>query len=122
RGEAPVPQAAQVRSRRKAPSLQAPHRKQKLAALIVALIVIFGSGVSYILLRSSGAAATPSVAVLPFDDLGQRSQDYFASGVSEEILNLLAHQQTMKVLGRISAEQLARGTSPLSRARELGVG
>jgi DNA-binding SARP family transcriptional activator/TolB-like protein len=101
---------------------EASKRKRCLVALVLGLLLLVGTALTYALLRPSSATATPSVAVLPFDDLGRRNQDYFASGVSEEILNLLAHQQTLKVLGRISAEQLARGTSPLSRARELGVG
>ena len=121
RGEAaPAARAAQDRNSGESPAAHA-HRSRNLVALVVAAILIIGAGLTLVLLRPSGAAATPTVAVLPFDDLGQKSQDYFASGVSEEILNLLAHQQSMKVLGRISAEQLARGANPLSRARELGV-
>jgi TolB-like protein/DNA-binding SARP family transcriptional activator len=123
RGEAavlahPAQNRVQVEKRR----AHASHLKRNLVVLVVGLILLVGSGITYLLLRPSNAGATPTVAVLPFDDLGQKSQDYFASGVSEEILNLLAHQQRMKVLGRISAEQLARGANPLSRARELGVG
>jgi TolB-like protein/Tfp pilus assembly protein PilF len=84
-------------------------------------LLLVGTALTFVLLRPSGTAAMPTVAVLPFDDLGHKNQDYFASGVSDEILNLLAHQQTMKVLGRISAEQVAGGANPLTRARELGV-
>jgi DNA-binding SARP family transcriptional activator/TolB-like protein/tetratricopeptide (TPR) repeat protein len=95
--------------------------KRYVVALAIALVALVTAGLTYVLVRPSSAAATPTVAVLPFDDLGLKSEDYFASGVSEEILNLLGHQQSLKVLGRISAEQLARGANPLTRARELGV-
>lgn len=95
------------------------NRKFMTAIAVVAMLLAIGIG--YALLRPAPVAAAPTVAVLPFDDLGQRKEDYFASGVSDEILNLLAHQQRMKVLGRVSAEQLAGGSNSLSTARELGI-
>lgn len=114
--------AAQDKSRHQVRTGLTSNRKRKLLALVIGLVLLAAAGLAVFLMLPSRAAATPTVAVLPFDDLGQKSQDYFASGVSEEILNLLARQQAMKVLGRISAEQLAAGGNPLSRARELGVG
>src|SRR5438270_3575890 len=97
-------------------------RKRNVLARAAALTLLIGAGIGYMLLRPAPASATPTVAVLPFDDLGRESQSYFASGVSDEILNLLARQQSLKVLGRVSAEQLARGTDSLRTARSLGVG
>ena len=97
-----------------------PRFSRKVAAAIVVVAILIAIGVGYALLRPAPVAAAPTVAVLPFDDLGQRKEDYFASGVSDEILNLLAHQQRMKVLGRVSSAALA-GPNSLSSARELGV-
>ncbi|HSG66336.1 MAG TPA: tetratricopeptide repeat protein, partial [Gammaproteobacteria bacterium] len=45
-----------------------------------------------------------SVAVLPFADLSQdRDQEYFADGISEELLNLLARIPELKVAARTSS-------------------
>jgi len=52
----------------------------------------------------SAMAATPSIAILPFADLSEQSdQGYFADGLSEEILNLLAHIDALQVTARTSS-------------------
>ena len=52
----------------------------------------------------SALAATPSIAILPFTDLSEQSdQAYFADGLSEEILNLLAHIDALQVTARTSS-------------------
>ena len=61
--------------------------------------------------RAAGAPPQPtisenSVAVLPFMDMSEkRDQEYFADGLSEEILNLLAGIPTLRVIGRTSSFQ-----------------
>ena len=48
--------------------------------------------------------ADASIAVLPFADLSQQQdQEYFADGISEELLNVLAQVDGMKVAGRTSS-------------------
>ena len=45
-----------------------------------------------------------AVAVLPFVDMSEeKNQTYFADGLSEEILNLLAQSATMRVIARTSS-------------------
>ena len=45
-----------------------------------------------------------SIAVLPFTDLSpEGDQEYFSDGISEELLNVLAHVKEMKVAGRTSS-------------------
>lgn len=45
-----------------------------------------------------------SIAVMPFADLSPRGdQEYFADGISEELLNVLAKVQELKVAGRTSS-------------------
>lgn len=45
-----------------------------------------------------------SIAVLPFDDLSSdQSQEYFGDGVAEELINVLAKIDAMKVAGRTSS-------------------
>jgi TolB-like protein len=56
----------------------------------------------------AATAATPaplaSIAVLPFRDMSQnKDQEYFADGVTEEILNTLAGLKDLKVTARTSA-------------------
>jgi TolB-like protein/Tfp pilus assembly protein PilF len=60
---------------------------------------------------AAGVPAQPtisekSVAVLPFLDMSEKKdQEYFADGLSEEILNLLAGIPTLRVIGRSSSFQ-----------------
>jgi len=45
-----------------------------------------------------------SIAVLPFQDMSpQKDQDYFCDGIAEEILNALAHVESLKVIARTSS-------------------
>jgi len=54
--------------------------------------------------RSSNTAPARSIAVLAFDDLSpEADQAYFAEGVSEELLNLLARIDGFKVAARTSS-------------------
>ena len=60
---------------------------------------------------SSTAAATPaisdkSVAVLPFVDMSEKKdQEYFSDGLSEELIDHLAHAENLKVIARTSSFQ-----------------
>ena len=45
-----------------------------------------------------------SIAVLPFQDMSpQKDQEYFCDGMTEEIINALAHVGSLKVIARTSA-------------------
>lgn len=51
-----------------------------------------------------GALADASIAVLPFADMSpDKDQEYFADGISEELLNVLAQVQGLEVAGRTSS-------------------
>ena len=53
-----------------------------------------------------------SVAVLPFDDMSMEGdQEYFAHGISEELLNSLAQVRGLQVAGRTSSFQF-KGENP----------
>jgi TolB-like protein len=53
-----------------------------------------------------GLAIEKSIAVLPFADMSAaHDQEYFADGVSEEIINVLAQSEDMKVIARSSSFQ-----------------
>ena len=89
---------------------QQPVRPRMLAAAAVAVMVL--AGVAFWLLQGSGqplrsASSHPqplSIAVLAFVDMSEaQDQAYFAEGLSEEILNLLAQSTTLRVTARTSS-------------------
>ncbi len=54
--------------------------------------------------RASSPGETASVAVLPFDDMSANGdQEYFADGMTEEIINALARLPDLRVVARTSA-------------------
>lgn len=79
--------------------------------LVLALLLFAGAMVVPGLLNpgrlpgmTSSAVAEASIAVLPFADLSpDGDQEYFADGISEELLNVLAKVSGMKVAGRTSS-------------------
>ncbi len=66
---------------------------------------------------------TPSVAVLPFEDLSEaRDQEYFSDGLAEEIINALAQVDGLRVSGRTSSFAFRHRTDDLrALGRQLGV-
>jgi TolB-like protein len=65
----------------------------------------------------------PSVAVLPFTNMSPDPEnEYFADGISEEILNVLAAIDGLKVASRTSAFSFKGTNTPIPQiARQLGV-
>ncbi|MGO9266744.1 MAG: TIR domain-containing protein [Candidatus Binataceae bacterium] len=127
--QAPVvtPQAA-LTPRGPAPSL--PARPAKNTAIIVASLiglVIAGFAVDRLWISSRRAASSSvqtaavpapasapaapaipekSVAVLPFVDMSEKKdQEYFSDGLSEELIDRLAHTADLKVIARTSSFQ-----------------
>lgn len=93
-----------------------------VAALMIAAVALVLAVRPWQRAKAPSAAAAPAaLAVLAFVELPSRSPDaYFASGVSEEIRNLLARDPKLRVLGAESAGMLAGGDS-LAAARRAGV-
>lgn len=88
----------------------APRTGQKINKLIIgglALVVVFFVYDKFIAdtpVSFSDTEREASIAVLPFADLSaNQDQGYFADGISEEILNVLAQIPDMKVAGRTSS-------------------
>jgi TolB-like protein/DNA-binding winged helix-turn-helix (wHTH) protein/Flp pilus assembly protein TadD len=99
----PVPVVAQALSR------STGNRSRWLA---MAAIVLMGAGTLWWAASRSperarelpGPAAGVAIAVLPFTDLSDgQDQQYFAEGLSEEILNLLAQLPELRVIARTSS-------------------
>jgi TolB-like protein/tRNA A-37 threonylcarbamoyl transferase component Bud32 len=67
------------------------------------------------------ADSTPSLAVLPFDNLGNKDDAYFADGMTDEISSKLGGVGGLIVIGRQSAKSYANTTKPPQQiGKELG--
>jgi serine/threonine-protein kinase len=111
---APAAQAARGRSDAHA----------SLARWLIAAVVVLAIGGLSILAwtrRASGAPPVRTVVVVPFDNLGDPGDAYFAEGVSDEIAGQLARLPGLQVIGREGVQQF-RGSkqSPREIARKLG--
>ena len=61
-----------------------------------------------------------SIAVLPFVDMSEKKdQEYFSDGLSEELIDHLAHSADLKVIARTSSFQF-KGKNEEVRTRKLG--
>jgi TolB-like protein/DNA-binding winged helix-turn-helix (wHTH) protein len=67
--------------------------------------------------------AITSIAVLPLDNLsGDPSQDYFADGMTDELITMLAKDSTLRITSRTSVMQYKKARKPLPEiARALNV-
>ena len=66
-------------------------------------------------------STVPTLAVLPFKNLGPADDQYFADGLTEEITSRLAGLSGLRVISRTSADQYRNATKPLRDiGRELG--
>jgi TolB-like protein len=105
---APLSQANPLADRR--------HGRVKQSALAAAVVIAIGVGIALgvhywsLNQRAAQTAAIPisdkSIAVLPFVDLSEKhDQEYFADGMAEEVIDLLANIPGLKVIGRTSSFQ-----------------
>ena len=104
-----------------------PHRRVPLT-LVLGLGFLLGLGVLFGWLRSHDAAppgestGTRLLAVLPFENLGDSTDEYFADGITDEVRGKLATLGGLKVIASSSAGQYKRSAkSPEQIAQELGV-
>ena len=94
--------------------------------IIFALVLVLSLPILALwLFRSRGRAPTGirSLAVLPLDNLsGDPSQDYFADGMTDELITDLAHISALRVISRTSVMAYKHAHKPLPEiARELNV-
>src|SRR5438128_522341 len=94
--------------------------------VIVALALVLGLPILAVwLFRSRGRAPTGirSLAVLPLDNLsGDASQNYFADGMTDELITDLAQISALRVISRTSVMVYKGARKPLPEiARELNV-
>lgn len=86
-----------------------PVRKPGVRFAALGILVVFVLAAAFWFFRGPRVgeqADTASIAVLPFADLSQNGdQAYFANGIAEEILHLLARAPELRVAGRTSSFQ-----------------
>jgi TolB-like protein/DNA-binding winged helix-turn-helix (wHTH) protein/Tfp pilus assembly protein PilF len=89
-----------------------------ICAAIVAL-----AGTWLAMLRHTSAKPIRSLALLPLDNLsGDPAQEYFADGMSDELITMLAKNSTLRIVSRTSVMQYKGARRPLPEiARALGV-
>ena len=91
-----------------------PGRRRALAGIAVAALLLCGLAYMYVASRRNVAGAVPapihSLAVLPLDNLsGDPAQDYFADGITDELITQLARISALRVISRTSSMRL-KGT------------
>ena len=107
------------------------HPNRRLAAISVLVVfsmlgIIFGfnlAGLRDRVLATHQIGPIHSIAVLPLINLsGDTSQDYYADGMTDELITALARNHSLRVVSRTSAMQYKGVNKPLREiAQSLGV-
>jgi TolB-like protein/DNA-binding winged helix-turn-helix (wHTH) protein len=94
-----------------------------LAGVIVVLVTMNSSSTREGLFTRSVKPQIHSLAVLPLENLsGDPAQEYFADGMTDEVITMLAKNTGLRVVSRTSVMQYKKVHRPLADvARELGV-
>jgi TolB-like protein len=124
--EAVPPGAASV----KPAALPTPNRRYRawigltaLAALAVAIVTLDAHPLGERLLHRKPQPVITSLAVIPLENLsGDPSQEYFADGMTDELITMLAKDSTLHITSRTSVMQYKGAHRPLPEiARTLHV-
>jgi eukaryotic-like serine/threonine-protein kinase len=102
-----------------------PGRRIPITALALSIGFLIGLGVLFAWRRNHGGAdesAGPKrVAVLPFENLGDSTDAYFADGITNEVRGKLSQISGLAVIARASSNEYRNTTKPPQQiARELG--
>ncbi len=98
-----------------------------VGATTLVLGILIGLGVLFAWRRGHGPAAESAggdrrIAVIPFENLGDSTDEYFADGITDEVRGKLATLGGLKVIASSSAGQYKHSTKTAEQiAQELGV-
>jgi serine/threonine protein kinase/tetratricopeptide (TPR) repeat protein len=119
-------QAAPAAKDSPSPTQPAPRRRRvPVAAMALVLGILIGLGVLFAWSRSHTGTAEVTgerrLAVLPFENLGDSTTEYFADGMTDEVRGKLSQVPALAVIARASSNEYRRSTKPPQQiARELG--
>ena len=123
-----APPSGSVLSGATAPDAASPNQARRLPRRVATLLLALLLGVTALFIwhRSradgTGGGGPIRLAVLPFENLGDSADAYFADGVADEVRGKLAAVAGVEVIARASSAQYRRTTNPVRQvARELGV-
>ena len=88
----------------------------------IGVALVLAAALAIVLVRKEPSSpTTQTVVVVPFENIGDPANEYFADGVSEEIAGQLARLPGIAVIGRDGVRRFRGSTrSPREIARELG--
>ncbi len=122
----PTSTAATVQTRTPTRGPSATAGRPKVAAMALGLGFLIGLGVLFAWRRShSGESPKGSrlIAVLPFENVGDSTDEYFADGVTDAVRGKLTAIPGLEVIAGGSSSEYKKSAKPLAQiARELGVG
>jgi len=118
--------AASAVPRAEHPAIHVSRRRLPVGILTLAIALVAGLGVLFAWRRVHGGSQDTAgpirVAVLPFDNLGDSADAYFADGVTDAVRGKLAGLARFQVTASTSSDQYRRTTRPPQEVgRELGV-
>jgi TolB-like protein/DNA-binding winged helix-turn-helix (wHTH) protein len=107
------------------PALVAPEQRSRWTVVAAVALIVGAAGLFMLYQRRAMKAAEQiqAIAVLPLANLsGDVSQDYFADGMTDELITMLARNTSLRVTSRTSVMQHKAARRPLRDiAKELGV-
>jgi TolB-like protein/DNA-binding winged helix-turn-helix (wHTH) protein/Tfp pilus assembly protein PilF len=119
----PPPVATDPAAQPIAPAAKAERRGPLFLAIAGGIVCAMGVGLHTTQIEPRHAAPIRSLAVLPLQDLSPDSgQEYFADGITEEVITNLAQTLPLRVISRTSVMRYKRTDKTVAEiARELGV-
>ena len=101
-------------------------RRMPTAAMTLGLGILIGLGVLFAWRRShpvtEGMDGAKTLAVLPFENLGDSADAYFADGVANDLRAKLTQIRGLRIIARSSSNEYRHTRKPARQiARELGV-
>jgi TolB-like protein/DNA-binding winged helix-turn-helix (wHTH) protein/Tfp pilus assembly protein PilF len=99
-----------------------PSRTRKISVVMLLVLIVF-LGTWILRSRNHESPVIRSLAVLPLESLSsEASQDYFADGMTDELISDLGQISALRVISRTSVMTYKHGRKPLPQiARELNV-